>query len=229
MVPAVSKKDSPLASALSDEEIDELALLLDEHSPFDLDGVFGLLHAVGVAPTMMPPSAWIPIVLPDGIGALDQEGARTLLFLLLRLYNDVVNAVNAREALLPEEDDVKGCDAFAAGYLAGAELDPAWIGDDDKWTFASWSAYLANRHELVTPRHLVELDKNPVESRASVRREMGAMIVSAYETFAKARRQLHAGAKAARSTRTGRNDPCPCGSGKKYKRCCIDGTTTVTH
>jgi hypothetical protein len=20
----------------------------------------------------------------------------------------------------------------------------------------------------------------------------------------------------------GRNDPCPCGSGKKYKRCCLD-------
>lgn len=23
--------------------------------------------------------------------------------------------------------------------------------------------------------------------------------------------------------RPGRNDPCPCGSGKKYKRCCLDG------
>jgi len=22
--------------------------------------------------------------------------------------------------------------------------------------------------------------------------------------------------------KVGRNDPCPCGSGKKYKRCCID-------
>jgi DNA-binding IclR family transcriptional regulator len=22
-------------------------------------------------------------------------------------------------------------------------------------------------------------------------------------------------------TNTGRNDPCPCGSGKKYKRCCL--------
>lgn len=22
--------------------------------------------------------------------------------------------------------------------------------------------------------------------------------------------------------KTGRNDPCPCGSGKKYKKCCID-------
>ncbi|WP_420337192.1 SEC-C metal-binding domain-containing protein [Roseibium sp.] len=26
----------------------------------------------------------------------------------------------------------------------------------------------------------------------------------------------HAGPK----TKVGRNDPCPCGSGKKYKRCC---------
>jgi hypothetical protein len=22
--------------------------------------------------------------------------------------------------------------------------------------------------------------------------------------------------------KTGRNEPCPCGSGKKYKRCCLD-------
>ena len=26
------------------------------------------------------------------------------------------------------------------------------------------------------------------------------------------------------SSKVGRNDPCPCGSGKKYKKCC--GTTT---
>jgi uncharacterized protein YecA (UPF0149 family) len=24
----------------------------------------------------------------------------------------------------------------------------------------------------------------------------------------------------AEMTKTGRNDPCPCGSGKKYKKCC---------
>jgi uncharacterized protein YecA (UPF0149 family) len=23
----------------------------------------------------------------------------------------------------------------------------------------------------------------------------------------------------------GRNDPCPCGSGKKYKKCCLRGET----
>jgi hypothetical protein len=25
------------------------------------------------------------------------------------------------------------------------------------------------------------------------------------------------------SATSGRNDPCPCGSGKKYKKCCLDG------
>jgi len=27
----------------------------------------------------------------------------------------------------------------------------------------------------------------------------------------------------ARPAKTGRNDPCPCGSGKKYKKCCANG------
>ncbi|HNQ01449.1 MAG: SEC-C domain-containing protein [Syntrophobacterales bacterium] len=26
----------------------------------------------------------------------------------------------------------------------------------------------------------------------------------------------------AKKPETGRNDACPCGSGKKYKRCCLD-------
>ena len=28
-------------------------------------------------------------------------------------------------------------------------------------------------------------------------------------------------------TTTGRNEPCPCGSGKKYKKCCMDKDTAV--
>ena len=29
--------------------------------------------------------------------------------------------------------------------------------------------------------------------------------------------------------KTGRNDPCPCGSGKKYKRCCMDKDQAAEH
>jgi len=31
-----------------------------------------------------------------------------------------------------------------------------------------------------------------------------------------------AGANPAKKEEIGRNDACPCGSGKKYKRCCLD-------
>lgn len=34
-----------------------------------------------------------------------------------------------------------------------------------------------------------------------------------------------AGAVVNRSMRTGRNEPCPCGSGSKYKNCCINEKT----
>ena len=41
---------------------------LDAHSPLDLDALFGVLHAVVVAPGMLPPSGWLPMVVPEGPG-----------------------------------------------------------------------------------------------------------------------------------------------------------------
>jgi uncharacterized protein len=32
-----------------------------------------------------------------------------------------------------------------------------------------------------------------------------------------------------RSTKVGRNDPCPCGSGKKFKKCCGSRTPPPAH
>jgi hypothetical protein len=44
-------------------------------------------------------------------------------------------------------------------------------------------------------------------------------------------RRRHTNIKIVRSaekSRTGRNDPCPCGSGKKYKKCCLDKNRAVS-
>jgi uncharacterized protein len=32
-----------------------------------------------------------------------------------------------------------------------------------------------------------------------------------------------------RSTKVGRNEPCPCGSGKKFKKCCGSGASPLVH
>jgi uncharacterized protein len=63
------------------------------------------------------------------------------------------------------------------------------------------------------------------ELREEIEALMGAGAGRAYHRFAAERR---AAARLARETKTvrrqvpkvGRNDPCPCGSGRKYKQCC---------
>jgi uncharacterized protein len=214
---------SSLNKPLSDDDFDALGDLLDEHSPFDTHGVLGVIHAVALAPSLMPPSAWLPEVLPNGPG----EDAQGLIGLLLRLYNEVLDALNHGEAILPDEENVAACESFAAGYAAAAARDPAWIGDDDRWTFAAPFAHLAGRMELVPALMLAKLEAMP-DAKLLTRQNLAAIVKSTHESFRRLRQAaLPQAPTATRASpgRVGRNDPCPCGSGKKYKRCCINRST----
>jgi uncharacterized protein len=227
-------KHSRASAPLSDAEFAALADLLDEHGAFDTDGLLGVLSAVGVAPSLVPPSAWIPVVMSDGFSGLGAEGAEDFFGLVLRLYNEVLEGLKTHQPMMPEADDVPGCKLFAAGFVAGAELDPEWIGDADRWTFASWAGYLGGRLDVLPRATRATFDEHPEEATATLCRDMGAIVLDAHAYFLKIRRATAAQAppssatSSARSARVGRNDPCPCGSGKKYKRCCIEaGTPTA--
>ena len=70
-----------------------------------------------------------------------------------------------------------------------------------------------------------EMRPEPIsqEKREEIIVRMAAGLVGAYRYF-RAQWQADAGIGTAAPQRparkTGRNDPCPCGSGKKYKKCC---------
>ncbi len=138
------------AQPLSDDEFDALADFLDDHSPFDSDALFGVLHAVAVAPSIIAPSTWLPLVLPNGLAKDDLFAVH----LLLRLHNEVIDTLERGEVIVPTEDALEACVSFASGYAAAAALDPQWIADDDRWTFASAVAYFADRRDLVPPHTL---------------------------------------------------------------------------
>lgn len=193
---------------------DELELVDDG---LGLARVLGLLQAVLVAPGMIPPSRWVPLVFADVSPQPD------VIQLVLRLYNQVSDLLRDGGVWVPEEDDDAGCVAFAAGYAAGAALDPTWLGDDNHWTFAMPLAYLGGRRELVPPDSLADYDAEP-ERRQVILRDLGRLIITTYSTFAKYRLSSPQRSSPIRSSapRVGRNEPCPCGSGKKYKRCCLD-------
>src|SRR5689334_5825169 len=121
----------PVASKpLSDAEYELLADYLDEFGALDIHQLIGLFNAVAVAPSRMPPSTWLPVVLPDGPRAnFDVDQNRALVDLLLRQYNDVVTAFDTDAVIAPPPEEEEACVQFASGFVAGAELDPAWAED----------------------------------------------------------------------------------------------------
>jgi len=196
---------------VSDDELDALS-----ERGLDLDFVLGILHAVLIAPGMIPPSHWLPLAFAE------VPPEPTSIERLLRLYNQVADLLRDGRVFVAEEDDAAGCAAFAAGYAAGAALDPRWLADADRWSFAVPLAYLGERRDLVPPALLADYDAHP-ERRQVILKDLGRLVITAYRSFAKDRMATaQASQPRAIAPRIGRTELCRCGSGKKYKRCCID-------
>jgi uncharacterized protein len=209
------------AGPLSDGEYDALTDLLGARGALDIEAVLGLLNAVAVAPGLVPASTWVPHVLPpERCAGLGESDLLTVVGALLRLYNEISAALADDAVFGPDIEDIDDRVSFAAGYAAGAALDPVWRSNADHWTFASPLAYLGERHDLVPAGQLESLNAEP-GARERVHRDMLGILRAARDVFAKYRQAADAvPAPAPRAGRVGRNDPCPCGSGRKHKRCC---------
>jgi SEC-C motif domain protein len=87
-----------------------------------------------------------------------------------------------------------------------------------------WSRLVIHNHELgsnpdtafvdFTPYFVDERGEHPVPEKSEFRRVDGQWLFA---------RSVRMGPAPVKSTgpKVGRNDPCPCGSGKKYKHCCL--------
>lgn len=211
---AVSSPDVSIdVGQLSDDELDELADLLERHADTHIDAALGLMNAVVVAPGAVSPTLWVAQLVPESAFESEAVGKK-LVGLLLRLHNEVRMLLEQGEVWMPGPEEAEAIELFATGYVAGAELDPRWVGDADRWALVAPFAYLAGRHDLV-PADTLKMFGESDEGLALVRQQVGALVLQTYSAFLPLR---SAPAKAA--PRIGRNDPCPCGSGKKHKKCC---------
>jgi uncharacterized protein len=175
--------------------------------PRKVDWTMGFLTAVCTGPDAIDASVWLPVILPDG--ALDDEAAaREKVDLLARLYGAVAETLRTTPAIIPPEPDKSDQEAvdFCGGYVRGAELHERWRADPQAT-------------ELLRPFEvLAGPDARTVAGEAVVDelREALGDRVAAVHAYWQAKRQV------VRTTpRVGRNDPCPCGSGKKHKKCCL--------
>ena len=114
--------------------------------------------------------------------------------------------------------------AWAVGFLRVVSTDDAW---------ANMLARDENHGRLVAPLLFLELGFNPDNPRMPFEPTewMGEAIANLYRLVALFRHideTAEAGEPLVRaSPKVGRNDPCPCGSGLKFKKCC--GAESAMH
>ena len=194
----------------------------------------GFLAAVAIGPAMIPPSEWVAEVWGDEPPVFDtQEQGAAVTGALLQYYNDTVQGLlcdpPAYGAMLwatPEGglDGTDWCDGFLAGVSLRAE---AWepLVKSRKHGDCLLPIFAHCFDPNGTP--LVEMD---AADRAFIRENARALIEGAVilidRFWKKKRKRPPTGTVVSVSSiemraKVGRNDPCPCGSGKKYKMCCL--------
>jgi uncharacterized protein len=221
---------APDPAPLSAEEIDQLDELLGTgartSSAMPLDMLQGFLCAVVSGPVTIRPSAWIPVATGEDFewssGAEAQRGVE----LLIGFYNEIARGLSTREGFAPilypreEGSDVAEYRRWATGYLVGVDLsEPGWVESaGDEAAMLLWP-FIMLVGETGREEFLREHGASPADAARIIRDCEANLLVhvqAAYDFWLERRRAPSIQHKA---PRVGRNDLCPCGSGKKYKRC----------
>jgi uncharacterized protein len=220
--------DTEILEELLDQLWDEGAMDIEE-----LDGFFAALHC---CPELVPPAEFIPVIVGDAFENKELfpnlQTADLFVGLILSYWNAVGDAFHSDiffEPLWLEDDEGHSYgNNWAMGFMQGIEMRRgAWddiFNDEDK--FAWLIPILALVHED-DPDPEMRSYQEPVteELREKLFTGVSAMVTRIYHYFAP-HRKLNASAAAARGAprqpkqKIGRNDPCYCGSGLKYKKCC---------
>jgi uncharacterized protein len=238
-----------LMTPLSEDELDELErFLLSELVPDDgmvLEILDGYLTAIVIGPTTLQPSQWLPGIWGPAAEDTPQfettEQAQHILELILRHCNGIIwslqNDADAFEPLIDgttypgDEREYFEGDAWAFGFMQGVELcRPDWqpLFDDVQGQAILRSLYLLGADD-VSPEDAALIRSS--SQREALAKTISADVAAIYRYWLPHRKTVHERKIAAidhRATpKIGRNDPCPCGSGKKFKKCC--GAAAVLH
>jgi uncharacterized protein len=232
------------AAELTDKEIheiDELLALVPE--PFEtLDAVIldGYLCGVIVQPVLLTPDDWLgPIFGTDGVPQPGIEGwsakqHERLLTLVQRRHDEILRGILERgwfDPLVPlvEDDDGKPLTGKAAFEGLGY-----WVAGFE-WALANFThledAGLSGVPDLLDSlwRHLPDQDETQAAMTKALDEEhplknldeaIEALVFDVVDLAQIGIEQRHKVVQVVRDQpKVGRNDPCPCGSGKKYKSC----------
>ena len=219
---------------LTEQELDQLDAFLAScgEDAMDLEMLDGCFAALIAGPVLVPPSEYLPEIFGGEDPKFEsKEEAGEIMSLIFRHSNAIADKLAKKECHVPimsvDEDGKASGNAWAAGFLYGMALrEDSWerLVDDQ------------NCAENLLPIMLLGCEHHPdkklrpppitPEMREEVIGHICAAVPAIYQYF---RSEPQPGSNPSTSTirramKIGRNERCPCGSGKKYKRCCGSGS-----
>ena len=204
----------------------------------------GFLFTVVSAPELIPLSEWMPIIFAgEEVDYANVEQAKAMIGQVMALYNTINAAVLDPPTLLPADcplrddvlanfDDEAPIAQWSRGFLRGHQ----WL--EDLWEETLPEEFLEELDATLTAlsffssREMAEgfhaeaaRGEQSLEAMADAIHRVLPAAVAQYAHMGRSIAKVLAGhdAEALEPThhaKIARNEPCPCGSGKKYKKCC---------
>ena len=229
---------------MTDAQYDRMAALLSRFRggrAMNLEMLDGYFAALICCPDMVLPSEYLCEIWGGGEMADaevwdSREQLQEFMDLVMQHWNAISRTLQAGNVYMPkllqDEQGVAHANDWATGFMRGMSLrhfDWAELVDSETDGGSLVPIFaLANEHHA-DPKMRPYKEPIDAERREQLIAGMAAGLLHIYRYFAPHRRSAARGAGAVgtyrRTTKkVGRNDPCPCGSGKKFKHCCANST-----
>jgi uncharacterized protein len=224
---------------LTDAEFERLSKVLgrfDTEHPMTLEELDGFFAALICGPELVRPSEYLPVIWGDNIVLDDSFGKQPVfqdfLSLIMCHWNVIADTLYSGDVFLPllleDDDGATHANDWATGFRRGMEFHKE-----------RWAALLADEEHggLLVPIFALAHEHDPDPEMRPYKEAIGgdereklivgaaAGVMGIYRYF-KLQRSLEKEPLDSVTTfrrnvpKIGRNDPCPCGSGKKFKQCC---------
>jgi uncharacterized protein len=230
------------SSELSDadiEELDDFLARVDGGKIPNCEALDGFFAALACCPELIMPSEYLAIIQSGKTEKGDLvfeniDETQRFMELVTQHWNHVNVPLNQGEAFLPlvleDENGDYHCNEWANGFLTGMDMRNEIWADylDDQEHSGPIVPIMALAHEN-HPDPKMRPYKKPIDKdgreKLFIALAAGVMHIFNYfrgnretyipktETFIRTEKKV------------GRNESCPCGSGKKYKQCCGRGPT----
>lgn len=221
---------------MTEQEIDRLEELLSSDAfngeAMTLDTLQGFLSAVASSPETIPQSVWLAEAIGESPRYDSPEQEKETIALLLKFYDTISSALANGDdfdlILYGLEEDAEELDytAWCDGYIYGSQIgETNWFKAAGEFTDDLGEKmevfFLLNgllKEDALKHKQPWLTAKEEERALDKAQEDMPAVIGDIYR-FWKIQR-ASANPIQRESDKIGRNDPCPCGSGKKFKQCC---------